>query len=87
MNIEKMTLVNQAIANFLENNQGNGVYTNICSCGAVTMGAYGSSDEISFLQENAPFIKATNYNLMCNCNHCCNNWGVDVDEEDEEEDF
>tara|TARA_Y100001956_G_scaffold76908_1_gene86647 strand:- start:767 stop:1030 length:264 start_codon:yes stop_codon:yes gene_type:complete len=87
MNIEKITLVQQAIVNFLENNQGNEVYTNLCSCGAVTMSTYGSSDEISFSQENAPFIKATNDMIMCNCNHCCNGWGVDVDEEDDEEDL
>lgn len=85
MNIEKMTLVQQAIINFLENNQGNEVYTTLCSCGAVTMTAYGSRGEISFLQENSPFIKATNDILMCNCNHCCNGWGVDVEEEEEED--
>ncbi|MCP3681514.1 MAG: hypothetical protein GY861_02395 [bacterium] len=84
MNIEKITLVNEAIANFLENNAGCEVYTSICSCGAVTMSACNSSDEISFLQENAPFIKATNDALMCNCNHCCNSWGVDVEEEEED---
>lgn len=80
MNIEKMTLVTGAIANFLDNNAGNEVYTNLCSCGAVTMSAYGSSDEINFMSENAPFIKATNDTIMCNCNHCCNGWGVDVEE-------
>lgn len=84
MNIEKMTLVNQAIVNFLENNQNNEIYTNLCECGAVTMAAYGSTEEVSFLQESAPFIKPTSDGLMCNCNHCCNGWGVDSEEEEEE---
>lgn len=83
MNIEKITLVNEAIANFLENNAQNEIYTSLCSCGAITMSAYNSSYEFCFMQDNAPFIKPTNTMLMCNCNHCCNDWGVDSEEEED----
>ena len=88
MNIQKMTLVNEAIANFLQDNQGNEVYTSLCSCGAITMSCYGcNTGEISFLKENAPFISPTNTIEMCNCNHCCNGWGVDSEDDEESEDF
>ena len=79
-----MKNINAEIANFIESNEHSEIYTNLCGCGAITMSSYGSQDSIQFLQENAPYIKPTNDMIMCNCNHCCNNWGLDVEEEIED---
>ncbi len=71
--------INLQIAEFLEANESNEVYTSLCSCGAITMSFYQvNNTEISFLQSNAPFIKPTNDIVGHNCNHCTNESGIDA---------
>jgi hypothetical protein len=77
--------VTDAISEFLDSHRNQEVETNLCSCGAITMTTFESSDSIQFKSENAPFIKPTNDMVLDNCNHCANNWGVDIDEEYEDE--
>ena len=81
----QITEVTEAISEFLDSHRNQEVETNLCSCGAITMTTFESSDSIQFISENAPFIKSTNNMILDNCNHCVNNWGVDIDEEYEDE--
>ncbi len=78
-----MKNINLEIAQFIESVGTQEIYSSLCSCGAITMGCYGSnSAEVSFKQDNAPYIKPTNDVEMCGCNHCCNGWGLDINNEE-----
>ncbi len=68
--------VNEAIANFISSAQGMEITTTLCECGAVTMSAYESSEQITFLATNAPYIGFT-LNETCGCNRCHNGWAID----------
>lgn len=70
--------VNEAIANFITENRHSEITTVLCRCGAVTMSSLSSADSIAFLSANAPFIGFTLEGVTQNCNHCANNWGVDI---------
>ena len=77
--------VTEAISEFFNSHRHQEIETSICSCGAITMKTFESADSIQFKTENAPFIKPTNDMLFCNCNHCINNWGVDIEDNEDED--
>lgn len=77
-------VVAEAISEYLNNHKHADIEVSECSCGAMTMINFKNSESISFKKENAPYISATSDGLLHNCNHCANDWGVDVEFEEEE---
>ncbi|MCF1457814.1 MAG: hypothetical protein LPH21_09700 [Shewanella sp.] len=74
------------IADFRASNKGREVYVHKCQCGALTMSVIENHESAVFMHENAPYIQPTNDVEMCNCNHCVNNDGLDIEYEEDFED-
>lgn len=72
---------NTALSDFMLSAGEQEIYSSLCNCGAITMSCYGTNDlSLSFKAETLPFIKPTNDIIACNCNHCVNNWGIDIEQ-------
>lgn len=74
-----LLIVKNAISEFLsEINNNIDIETSLCSCDAVTMSSSDSNSQISFMHKNAPYVGITLTDVLDNCDHCINNWGVDI---------
>lgn len=75
------------ILEFMFDHAADDLYINECKCGAFTISGISTKEEIAFSgdtqDECVPFLRADT--MTDNCNHCVNNWGIDIEDEEEED--
>jgi len=59
----------------------NGLVVTRCQCGAITVSCNEFSNSMTyktFTSEFPQLVGLEEENIYCNCNHCVNNWGLDL---------